>query len=189
MSYAIYGGWMIFASIFLTRRKTPRQKESKRDPRAKTGMMMQGASFAMAWLQRPRSSNFLSFGESVEIVVAAFALTLMIASLLLTNSAVRTLGRQWSLGARLIEGHQLVTQGPYGLVRHPIYVGLLGMLLATGLVLGRFVLVVPAVALYVSGTILRTRVEERLLADAFGITYEQYAARVPALFPRLRRLK
>jgi protein-S-isoprenylcysteine O-methyltransferase Ste14 len=46
--------------------------------------------------------------------------------------AVRTLGRQWSLVARLADQHELITTGPYAAVRDPIYTALFGLLLATG---------------------------------------------------------
>jgi protein-S-isoprenylcysteine O-methyltransferase Ste14 len=50
-----------------------------------------------------------------------------------TGRAVRTLGAQWAYVARVTEGHRLVTEGPYRWVRNPIYSGMLGMMLATGL--------------------------------------------------------
>src|SRR5215472_17158428 len=65
--------------------------------------------------------------------LAALVVALAIYSVALTLSSVRTLGRQWALAARLVEGHELVTGGPYRYVRNPIYTGMLGMLLATGI--------------------------------------------------------
>ena len=47
--------------------------------------------------------------------------------------AVRTLGKQWAMRARLVEGHQLITVGPCAYIRNPIYTGMPGMLIATGL--------------------------------------------------------
>jgi protein-S-isoprenylcysteine O-methyltransferase Ste14 len=49
----------------------------------------------------------------------------------LTGSAVCALGKQWSIAARVVEGHELITDGPYRIVRHPIYAGMLGLLVAT----------------------------------------------------------
>jgi protein-S-isoprenylcysteine O-methyltransferase Ste14 len=99
-------------------------------------------------------------------------------------ASVRRLGKQWSLEARLTEGHQLITDGPYGLVRHPIYTGLLGMLIATGLALSLPSVIVVAVLIYLAATLWRTRMEERLLREAFPEEYAAYAARVPALIPQ-----
>jgi protein-S-isoprenylcysteine O-methyltransferase Ste14 len=77
----------------------------------------------------------------------------------------------------------LVTDGPYALVRHPIYTGMFGMLLATGLAVSRWHFLLAGAGLYWLGTVIRTRVEERLLRSAFGAAYDDYARRVPALIP------
>jgi protein-S-isoprenylcysteine O-methyltransferase Ste14 len=106
------------------------------------------------------------------------------ASVWVVIQSVRVLGREWSLEARLVPGHRLVRQGPYSHVRHPIYTGLLGLLVGTGLNLTAWPALVVAVALYLVGTRLRTRIEESLLSEAFGEEYARYAAEVPALFPR-----
>ena len=79
-----------------------------------------------------------------------------------------------------------MTSGPFARVRHPIYSALLGMLVATGLALATPLAMIAATAIYVLGTHLRARREERLLADLFGQAYLDYAQRVPRLLPRLR---
>jgi protein-S-isoprenylcysteine O-methyltransferase Ste14 len=68
--------------------------------------------------------------------------------------------------------------------RHPIYLS--GLLLATGSFLAH-----PSAAStclaggLTAGLLLKTRLEERTLRDALGAEYARYAARVPALLPRL----
>ncbi|MCE7858128.1 MAG: hypothetical protein DYG97_16660, partial [Ignavibacteria bacterium CHB3] len=57
---------------------------------------------------------------------------LAIASVWLGLSAVKTLGKQWNIKAQIIEGHELITTGPYKIVRHPIYSALFGLLIVTG---------------------------------------------------------
>jgi protein-S-isoprenylcysteine O-methyltransferase Ste14 len=98
-------------------------------------------------------------------------------------SAIRTLGQQWSLAARVIEGHKLVTQGPYSVVRNPIYTGMLGMLLATGLANSHWIGLLIALVLFSIGTAIRVRCEAVLLREAFGEEFEKYARKVPAVIP------
>ena len=111
----------------------------------------------------------------------------------LVISSVRTLGKQWSLTARITEGHRLVTSGPYSLVRNPIYTGMWGLQLGTCMAysswwLGYKMTAITAVIYYV-GTAIRVRREERLLRAEFGSEFDEYARRVPALIPLpLRRL-
>ena len=45
--------------------------------------------------------------------------------------AVQTLGKQWTYAARVIKGHELITQSPYGVVRNAIYLGMFGLILST----------------------------------------------------------
>jgi protein-S-isoprenylcysteine O-methyltransferase Ste14 len=85
----------------------------------------------------------------------------------------------------LVEGHKLATSGPYAYVRHPIYTGMLGMLVATGLAISHWVALPAALAIFVVGTVIRVRSEEKLLREAFGEQYQTYAQRVPAIVPRL----
>ena len=98
-------------------------------------------------------------------------------------AAVRRLGVQWSIVARVTESHELITSGPYAIVRHPIYAAMLGLLIATGLTFGTLVSTLAGAVLYIVGTWLRTRSEERLLESAFGARYDAYRRKVPALIP------
>ncbi|HXJ67298.1 MAG TPA: isoprenylcysteine carboxylmethyltransferase family protein, partial [Verrucomicrobiae bacterium] len=101
-------------------------------------------------------------------------------------AAVRTLGKQWSYEARVIEGHELVTQGPYRFVRHPIYTAMLGKLLASNFAFGHWLGLVIAGSVFVVGTLIRIQAEEKLLRETFGTAYAEYAQRVPAFLPGLR---
>jgi protein-S-isoprenylcysteine O-methyltransferase Ste14 len=108
-----------------------------------------------------------------------------IGSVWLITAAVKILGKEWSLTARLVEGHKLATSGPYAYVRHPIYTGMLGMLVATGLAYSHWLTLLAAVVVFFIGTIIRMRSEEKLLREAFGEQFENYAHRVPAIVPGL----
>lgn len=61
------------------------------------------------------------------------AAALSVVSVGFSYAAVHTLGREWSYQARLVEGHRLVIQGPYRIVRHPIYSAMIGKLIAIGI--------------------------------------------------------
>ena len=105
---------------------------------------------------------------------------------LLAVWGIRTMGRHLVSPAEVRPDTELVTTGPFGLVRHPMYLSILllwagGALALLGWVLAiGFVLLVPAFY-------LRARTEEGLLTRHFGDTYTAYAARVPMLLPGLRR--
>jgi protein-S-isoprenylcysteine O-methyltransferase Ste14 len=182
--YAIILCWIVFAAIFLLRRMQPKEKESKRDSRAMLGMGLQGCGFWVVWVRLPRQSfGHAAFAAPTEIILGIFAVALAVGSLWLAIAALRALGKQWAVAARLIEGHHLITNGPYRFVRNPIYASMFGMMGATALATQRFLQLPVAVVVFVIGTVIRVRSEEKLLRSAFPREFEEYAQRVPALFP------
>ncbi len=178
--------WFAFVIVFLVRHKPPAAPESKRERASIVGIVLQGAGYAFVWsIRRAWFSPIISVSNSVEIALAILTIALGIASVWFVSAAIRTLGTQWSLGARLIQGHKLITEGPYRLVRNPIYTGMFGMLLATGLAVSHWVGLLIAIAVYALGTLVRVRSEEKLLRGAFGAEFDSYARRVPAVIPFL----
>ncbi|MGC1817052.1 MAG: isoprenylcysteine carboxylmethyltransferase family protein [Casimicrobiaceae bacterium] len=94
------------------------------------------------------------------------------------------LGKNWSGTVTIKKDHQLVTSGPYAIVRHPIYTGLLLAFLGSALALGEWRGVVAFVL--AAGALWRKlRFEERWMREQFGQVYQQYAQRVAALVPFL----
>ena len=92
------------------------------------------------------------------------------------------LGRLWSASVTAKADHRVVDTGPYGLVRHPIYTGLLLALLATMLAKGT-VWGIAGVALLTIGIVMKAKLEERFLRGELGPAYDDYARRVPMLVP------
>ena len=81
--------------------------------------------------------------------------------------------------------HQLIRSGPYGLVRNPIYTSMLLVLCATAVVITPWQLFAASLVLFVVGTEIRVRTEERLLAARFGEEFQSYKQRVSAYVPFL----
>jgi protein-S-isoprenylcysteine O-methyltransferase Ste14 len=178
--------WFSFAGIFLLRKKPPSPPDQKRNPGSLIGVALQGMSYGIVWgVRREAFTPLVSVGGAVELVISLLAICAAVGSVWLVTAAVKTLGKEWSLTARLVEGHKLATTGPYAYVRHPIYTGMLGMLLATGLAFSHWAALLPALLLFFVGTIIRVRSEEKLLREAFREQFEEYKRRVPAIVPGL----
>ena len=107
---------------------------------------------------------------------------LVAAGLAFTVWARVHLGTNWSGIVTVKRGHELVTSGPYAIVRHPIYTGLVLAFCGSALALGeaRGVL---AVAIVFASLWRKLRLEERWMGEQFGADYERYRARVRALVP------
>ncbi len=97
---------------------------------------------------------------------------------------VFVLGRRFSGLVAIQPGHRLVTDGMYGVIRHPSYLGLVVGALGWGLAFRAGVGVVIA-ALMLSVVIARIEPEERLLGETFGAEYEAYRARTWRLIPHV----
>ena len=126
-------------------------------------------------------------GPEVElpVPVRSAGVVLIVVGVAFSCWAIATLGRHYDLELEIHRDHEIVQRGPYRVVRHPVYTGLMlhfaGACLATGnlvLFLGTALVTFPA--LY-----LRARVEERLLREQFGAAYDAYARRVGMLVPLL----
>lgn len=94
------------------------------------------------------------------------------------------LGRLFSTQLGVQEGHRLVTTGPYGVVRHPIYLGLIDFIIGSALYLNDVALLLVAF-LFVIWFAAQIRIEERFFSAHFGQEWLDYRARTPALFPRI----
>lgn len=97
------------------------------------------------------------------------------------------LGRLWSGSVTRKADHHVVDTGPYALVRHPIYTGLIMAGLATALLRGT-ILGLAGAGLMALGFWIKARIEERFLASELGeAAYADYRRRTPMLIPGLRR--
>ena len=136
--------WLVFAAVWLI---TANYNETRAPagaaalPAYGTGAVPVVVIFTVVRLAVPRADwQSVTFSApwarflGLAILLAATALTLW---------ARFTLGLMWSAVPAVKEGHQLRTSGPYAITRHPIYTGLLGMLLGTMLVAGAGPWIVP----------------------------------------------
>jgi protein-S-isoprenylcysteine O-methyltransferase Ste14 len=113
------------------------------------------------------------------------AILLIIATLFTLWSRI-VLGNMWSSVAAVKSGHQLRTDGPYRVTRHPIYTGMLGMLAGTALV---YLVALPILILSLVVFLNKIAEEEQLMAQQFGEQYAEYKHRVPQLIPGFRGRK
>ena len=98
--------------------------------------------------------------------------------------ARKHLGRNWSAEIASKVDHQLIKSGPYRLIRHPIYTGMLGMFVGTAFVSGELHGLV-AVAMISVAYVRKIRLEEQNLRSVFGVQYDEYKKKSWALIPFL----
>lgn len=116
------------------------------------------------------------------IVLSIIILILMSAGLMVAIVARSTLARNWSGAVALKEGHELITTGPYQFVRHPIYTGMLLMILGTALSLDTVGACIGFLII-LAGVLLKMQQEEVLLTKHFAQDYLSYKKRTKILIP------
>jgi len=134
----------------------------------------------LAWVPLPLS--FLSPPHPLLLALGALlyfpGMSLVIWSRLALGSSYFV---STGLGAQLFSGHQLVTRGPYALVRHPMYLGI--FLAACGSLFIYHTWTTLFFVIFAPFLTFRARREEIVLAAEFGADWHAYTRRVPPFFP------
>ena len=175
--------WILFSVIWLlsaisTKRSIYRESGARR--------LRYWILLVLAFLLLTRASR-LPYPFNLRIISATatvqwLAAGLCIAGLAFCVWARATLGRNWSGTITLKEGHELIERGPYRLVRHPIYTGLLAMFLATALAFGHLGGVVAVILAFASFWIKLSE-EEKLMLQQFPDQYRSYQQRAKCIIP------
>lgn len=184
--FVVAACWVGFGAILVVGKRGASKAQTRQDAKSHLGFLVQGLAYAICFcFPRTQFSPFAPGSKAAEEVLAAVAAAIAVASVWFCFAAARALGKQWALVARVVEGHELITEGPYAIVRNPIYLAMLGMLVATGLAVSRWQALAGAIIVFFAGTEIRIRSEERLLRETFGAKFREYARRVPAFLPRM----
>jgi len=151
-----------------------------RSPASMWGLAVEGLGFAVAWIfRRPLPEETAAGWILLATLLAPVSVALLAA-------ALRHLGQQWRIHAVAAADHELVTTGPYRLVRHPVLASLLILLVSNAIVVSRWEAGVFALAIYIAGTEIRVRAEDGLLARRFPESFPAYRSRVRAYVPFIR---
>lgn len=123
-----------------------------------------------------RDLHFVATTFFPGILVAASAFAVRAA-------AVRALGRMWSVHIEIRKEHQLVQDGPFRWIRHPIYLGAILELLGAIIFLNASYTLIAFVVLFIPSLVARIRLEERAMIAQFGDAYRDYIRTTPAVIP------
>ena len=167
-------GW--FYPFVPAHRKTPGASVVNRASR--WGVLLQMLAYALLWQGHFWLRSLPSWRLAVSISLFALAIAL-------SWTASLALAGQLRIDAALGTDHHLVRSGPYALVRNPIYTSMLLVGGATAVLLTPWQLYVPALGLFILGTEIRVRTEEKLLSERFGEEFGSYRRSVRSYVPFL----
>jgi protein-S-isoprenylcysteine O-methyltransferase Ste14 len=177
---AMWLAWLLYWAVAAAGAKTTLRREAPLSrlgyviPLCLAGLLFTRTQWPWAFL----GERFLPGGAAPFWIGAL----LTAGGLLFTVWARIHLGRNWSGTVTIKEDHELVTSGPYALVRHPIYTGLMLAFVGSAVALGQW-RGVAAALLAILAFWKKLRIEERWLGQEFGDAYATYRKRVAALIP------
>ena len=116
-------------------------------------------------------------------VAAWIGLVLFCSGISLRFWSFRTLGRYFTFIVQTSRDQPVISTGPYRLIRHPSYAGILLAIVALGLFIGNWGSLISLTVATVGGLVFRIRVEERALLQSLGDGYRDYAATHKRLVP------
>jgi protein-S-isoprenylcysteine O-methyltransferase Ste14 len=148
--------------------------------KSRWGILLQFLAFTLLWQGRFWTRPLPLWRLLVSVLLFALASAL-------SWGSSRALAGQLRIDAALRTGDRLVRSGPYRLVRNPIYLSMLLVLCAMAVVVTPWPLFVASATLFVIGTEIRVRTEEKLLAAHFGDEFTKYKRSTPAYIPFLRQ--
>jgi protein-S-isoprenylcysteine O-methyltransferase len=152
----------------------------------RTDAATDAGSLRMLWIVIGCSiaaASVLSPGVSVPPAMYYGGLALFVFGALLRWYSIVHLGRFFTVDVDVSADHQIVDTGPYRLIRHPSYTGILleflGFALCLGSALSVLIMMVPIIAAF----LYRIRVEEAALERGMGERYVAYRSRTKKLIP------
>jgi protein-S-isoprenylcysteine O-methyltransferase len=175
--------WLIFAVVWLLAAISTKRTIYRETALSRLRYML---PMFLAWFLLFRRSHLI-YPLNVRIIppidaVAWIAAILCVAGLAFCLWARLTIGRNWSGVVTLKENHELIIRGPYALVRHPIYTGLLAMFAATAFISGHVGGIIAIVIVFVSFWI-KLSDEEAVMLKQFPDQYPNYQKRVKRIIP------
>jgi protein-S-isoprenylcysteine O-methyltransferase Ste14 len=184
MSYSLafavlWVGWMVSWGVAALWASKPAKRPPEAEERLYWGLTLLGAVLL--------SLNFSTWRAEMVWMAPTWVewtlFTIAAAGLAFTWWARIHLGTLWSGRVTRKADHRIIDTGPYGIVRHPIYTGILAAIFATALLRPGF-LGIAGAAILAWSFVIKARLEERFLMQELGAeAYSRYRQRVPMLVP------
>ena len=178
----------LLISCFLVLERTLRQgrqassTESGESDRGSTRLLGAAFAFAVLTLLIAPALNALHIGR-LSLHLGWIGVSIMLAGLVLRSWANQTLGRFYTRTLRTAEDQSIIRSGPYKLIRHPGYSGMLLLWMGAGLAVSNWIAPLVIAPVMLASYSYRIQSEESMLLTAFGKDYQAYMAKTWRLLP------
>ena len=178
----IPGLWLTWLAYWIVAARTVKSVRRSESVHSRASYMVPtiAGGALLAWQHAPGllAARFVTANPVPYFTGAA----VLAAGLAFASWARHHLGANWSGTVTLKQDHELIRTGPYAIVRHPIYTGLLTAILGTAIALGEWRGLI-ALALFAVAMLRKISIEEQFMRESFPEQYTRYRAEVPALIP------
>ena len=174
----MFGLWLLWILQFILFRPKQKSTTIKTAPNFRWGIVLQMLGNCAIFLPAVRS-----WAQPIAVSRISAGVVFGLVGVCLASTAIRHLGKQFQITAAINDDHQLVTSGPYQIVRHPIYASMFAMYVMSVFLLGRLPWWPIGIVLFLAGIEVRIHVEDTLLRDRFGPAFEAWKLKVPAILP------
>lgn len=124
--------------------------------------------------------------ESINIIFVLIGLIIMVFGAFFNIWGRYYLGNNWANQIKIYKNHRLIQEGPYKIVRHPLYASLIWMFYASALIYANVAVVVLTSVIFIPFMYYRAKQEEKLLSEQF-VVYKKYQKKVGMFFPKIIR--
>ena len=133
-----------------------------------------GEWFGHTWLRE----QFTEHSDTVGLIGLLFSSV----GAIISCRARYIIGNNWSLSVQQKENHELITNGIYKIVRHPIYLGLLNLFIGNAIIVGDYRAIIAVIIVFIS-FLIKIKNEEKNMIELFGEKYDKYKKETKALIP------
>jgi len=181
--HAVNALWIVLMTVWAIGALQASPAVRRQSSRSRVGHILLLTAAALLMWRRPFGLLGWRFVPHTELA-GWIGVGVAVAGIAVAIAARVFLGRNWSGVVTVKKDHELIRRGPYAVVRHPIYSGILLGLLGTAIVVGE-VRALIGVALFAIGFRVKSLTEEQFMEEQFGDEYRDYKRRVKALVPLL----
>lgn len=187
---AVYVGFLIISVVHRIRRLSISYAQKKEPAEVKKSLSYAIMLFVylLIFLGSVVEYFFINYGKGVNLTVSCIGLLLYLFVILLRDEAIKCLGRHISPDVEIKRDHQLVKDGPYRYVRHPLALCVTLELIALALIPNSWFSLLGVILIFFPFMLYRIRIEEEALIDKLGQEYLDYKKEVSVIFPIRRKV-
>ena len=182
MKLIIYLSYFFFLSEFVLMLLKRSKKASVSKRSDKGSLLILWFSIIISLTAGFYISNY-SLGSFANMIAYYPGLLIFLAGMILRWSAILQLKKAFTVDVSVNKEHLLKTDGLYKKIRHPSYLGLILILTGLSVAMNNLISILIIIISIFAAVSYRINIEEKLLAEEFGDSYERYRADTRKIIP------